>query len=126
MHRKILFGIIAAVVCGLFVSAPSAQAGAVMTSASRSQSGGVDYWTFYFDPSSYSNGDRPYWIHFVGDPYATYMGNAPRTGSDSFGISITTGSYGTINNAVYVYGGTNSLPSIVSFHPDGSYSITNQ
>ena len=33
MHRKILFGIIAAVVCGLFVSAPSAQAGAVMTTS---------------------------------------------------------------------------------------------
>ena len=119
MHRKILFGIIAAVVCGLFVSAPSAQAGGNVTSASRYQCNGKDYWTFYFDTSvSYSS--APYWVD------AVYTGTATQTGSDSLQITVDTGSYGLINNALYLYGGTNSQPSYAIFRSDGTSYIYNQ
>lgn len=119
MHRRILFGIITAVVCGLFVSAQTAQAGAVMTSVSRVQSGGIDYWTFYFD-TNVSVGSSTYWVDAVN------LGTPSQPGSDYFEIQVATGTYGWNNNAIYVYGGTNSLPSYVNFHPDGSSSIHNQ
>ena len=118
MHRRILVGIITAVVCGLFVSAQTAQAGAVMTSVSRVQSGGDDHWTFYYD-TNVSVGALTYWVDAVN------LG-APSQGSDHFTITVASGTYGWDNNAIYVYGGTNSLPSYVVFHPDGSSSIHNQ
>ncbi len=90
-----------------------------MTSVSRVQSGGNDIWTFYFDTSvSYTYTE--YWVD------AVPQGAAPQSGSDYFEIQVSTGSYGWNNNAIYVYGGTNSLPSYVVFHPDGSSSIHNQ
>jgi len=116
MHRKILFGIIAAVVCGLFVSAQTAQAGAYMTSASRYQYGGIDYWTFYYSttPTGYA-----YWVNGDLQPYDAYQG------SDYYQIQVSTGTYGWDNNAIYVSGGGGS-DSYVIFHPDGSYEIYNQ
>lgn len=90
-----------------------------MTSASRYQSGGIDYWTFYFDPNvSYLS--SYYWVN------AVYTGQGTQTGSDSLQIQVATGSYGLINNAIYVYGGTNSLPSYVIFRSDGTTYIYNQ
>jgi len=116
MHRKILFGIIAAVVCGLFVSSPSAKAGGVVTSASRYQSGGNDIWTFYYDTSSNVTKPAYYWID------GTYIGN-PADGGYYFTVTVATGTYGWDNNAIYVYGGTTQLPTYVIFHPDGTYQI---
>ena len=129
MHRKILFGIIAAVVCGLFVSSPSAQAGGVVTSASRYQFNGLDYWKFYYDDSSSTvDSTADYWID--GNP----VGSVSQQ-SGYFQIAVASGTYGWNNNAIYV-GGTNPFSSppsdnvhrasYVIFHPDGSYEITLQ
>ena len=128
MHRKILFGIIAAVVCGLFVSSPSAQAGGYVTSASRTQYYGYDIWKFYYDTSvSGSTIETPatYWMDQSNPTTASH-----NAGSSYFEVTIPTGSYS--DGCIYVYG-TNpySSPqsdyvhraSYVTFYPNGTYSI---